>query len=86
MNPYEAARERLERANRNLKKAKAEAHRILTEAEVEWSEADDNLRRYESAPGIPQPQYRIPDYSQIPGYRPEHSAVQVIDLDTGLEV
>jgi len=58
MNPYEAARERLERANRNLKKAKAEAHRILTEAEVEWNEADDGLRQHESQPGIPLPQYR----------------------------
>ena len=46
------------RANWNLKKAKAEAHRILTEAEVEWNEADDGLRQHESQPGIPLPQYR----------------------------
>ena len=58
MNPYEAARERLERANRNLKVAKAEAERILTEAEVEWTEADANLAAHEVSPGIPQPQYR----------------------------
>jgi hypothetical protein len=58
MNAYEEARERLERANQNLKKARAEAHRILTEAEVEWNEADANLAAHESSPGIPQPQYR----------------------------
>ena len=57
-NPYEAARERLERANRNLKTAKAEARRILTEAEIEWNEADDNLRQHETTPGIPLPEYR----------------------------
>ena len=58
MNLYEAACERLERANRNLKTAKAEARRILTEAEVEWNEADDNLRQHQVSPGIPLPEYR----------------------------
>ena len=58
VNPYEAARERLELANRNLRLSKTEAHRILTEAEIEWNEADAELRKHETTPGIPLPQYR----------------------------
>jgi hypothetical protein len=57
-NPYEAACERYGRANQNWPKAKAEAERLLREADEEWSAALDNLRQYETAPGIPLPQYR----------------------------
>jgi hypothetical protein len=58
MNPYEAACERFERASRNYPKAKAEAERILREANDEYDAAEANLRQYESAPGIPLPEYR----------------------------
>lgn len=57
-NPYEAACERFEAATRNLPAAKAEASRILREADEEWDAAQVNLRQYESSPGIPLPQYR----------------------------
>jgi hypothetical protein len=58
MNPYEAACERLERASANLPKAKAEAERILREADDEYYAATANLRLYESQPGVPLPEYR----------------------------
>lgn len=56
--PYETACERFQAASEDYRKAKAEAHRILTEAEAEYSAAEDGLRQFESAPGIPLPQYR----------------------------
>ena len=61
MNPYEEARERLELANqahRELRIAKAVLERTETVVEAEWAAATRNLRRYESKPGIPLPQYR----------------------------
>jgi hypothetical protein len=58
MNEYEQARDRFNRASKNYPKAKAEAARILAEAEAEWEAAEANLRRHESQPGIPLPQYR----------------------------
>jgi len=57
-NPYEAASERFQQASRNYPKAKAEAERILREADDEYDAAEANLRQYESQPGIPLPQYR----------------------------
>lgn len=57
-NPYEQACERFNRASANYPKAEAEAARILREANDEYDAAQANLRRYESAPGIPLPQYR----------------------------
>jgi hypothetical protein len=57
-NPYEEAAERFARADQNYPKAKAEAFRILQEADDEWAAAQANLRQYESFPGIPLPQYR----------------------------
>ncbi|HEV2452391.1 MAG TPA: hypothetical protein VGS62_10760 [Streptosporangiaceae bacterium] len=57
-NPYEEACERFNRASANYPKAKAESERILREANDEYDAAQDNLRQYESRPGIPLPQYR----------------------------
>lgn len=58
MNPYEAAVARFDRASVNHRKAHDEADRILREANDEYIAADADLRQYESAPGIPLPQYR----------------------------
>lgn len=58
MNPHEEACERFNRASENYPRAKAESERILREANEEYDAAEDNLRRYESAPGIPLPEYR----------------------------
>ena len=61
MNPYQEARERLELANqahRELRIARAVLERTETVVEAEWAAATRNLRRYESKPGIPLPQYR----------------------------
>jgi acyl-CoA hydrolase len=57
-NPYEQACERFNIASANYPKAKAEAERILREASDEYDAAAANLRRYESQPGIPLPEYR----------------------------
>lgn len=58
MNAYEEACERFDRASDNWPKAKAEAERIVREADEEYEAAWANLRRYESSPGLPLPQYR----------------------------
>ena len=61
MNPYEEARERLERANqahRELRAVKAQLENVQTLVEAEWASATRNLRRYETTPGIPLPEYR----------------------------
>ena len=61
MNAYEEARERLERANqkcRDIRITKTVLERAETAAEAEWAAATRSLRRYESKPGIPLPQYR----------------------------
>jgi hypothetical protein len=57
-NPYEEAAERFGRAAHNYPKAKAEAEKILREADDEWNAAVADLRQYESQPGIPLPEYR----------------------------
>ena len=57
-NPYEAAVERFHRAHQNYPEAKAEADRILQEADDEYEAATANLRQYETQPGIPLPEYR----------------------------
>lgn len=57
-NPYEQACDRMETARRNCREAKVEAERILRETEDEYAAALDNLRQYESQPGIPRPEYR----------------------------
>ena len=61
MNPYEEARERLERANqthRELVAIKAALENVQYLVQAEWAAATRNLRQYETTPGIPLPQYR----------------------------
>jgi hypothetical protein len=61
MNPYEEARERLERANemlREIRGAKAQLEHLHAAIEAEWGSAIRNLRQYETTPGIPLPEYR----------------------------
>ncbi len=61
MNPYETARERLERASqacRELRDAKARLEDLDVTLQAEWAAATRNLRQYETTPGIPLPQYR----------------------------
>jgi hypothetical protein len=55
---YEQACERYSAACANYPKAKAEADRILREAEDEYDAASANLRQYEISPGIPKPECR----------------------------
>ena len=62
VNPYEAACDRFNRASVNYPKAKAEAERIVREAEEEREAAQANLARYEQSPGIPLPQWRDLNY------------------------
>jgi hypothetical protein len=70
-NPYEAACERFNRASRRAYRAKADAERILREADAEYEAALANLAQYESEPGIALPQYReavrIPFPPGVPG-------------------
>lgn len=61
VNPYEAARERLELAKqacRELRIVKTVLAHAETTVEAEWAAATRNLRQYETAPGIPKPEYR----------------------------
>ena len=61
MNPYEAARERLEMADkmiRQIRDARVNLEHALTTAEAEWAAATRDLRQYETKPGIPLPEYR----------------------------
>ena len=61
MNPYEAARERLEQAVSSLRTAQKdrdEAEAYLLKAEADWATATRVLRQYETTPGIPLPEYR----------------------------
>jgi hypothetical protein len=59
--PYEATRERLERASemlREIRAVKAALKNVQICAEAEWASATRDLRQYETSPGIPLPQYR----------------------------
>lgn len=61
MNPYEAARERLELASQaclELKVIKARLEDLQITIDEEWDAATRNLRQYETTPGIPLPAYR----------------------------
>lgn len=58
LNLHEEAAARFDRATENYPRAVAEADRILREASTEVDAAEANLRQYESAPGIPRPEYR----------------------------
>ncbi|HLM89267.1 MAG TPA: hypothetical protein VK284_09595 [Streptosporangiaceae bacterium] len=57
-NPYEVARDRFERINRNRATIIAGAQATIEWAEQEWADAQGELARFESSPGIPLPQYR----------------------------
>jgi len=57
-NPYEAACYRFELISRTRAAIIARARKSIEDAEAEWDAAQANLRQYESAPGIPLPQYR----------------------------
>ena len=61
MNPYETARERLERASQaclEVKAAKARLEDLQITIEAEWAAATENLSQHESQAGIPLSQYR----------------------------
>lgn len=55
---YERAAERAERSFENLKAVKAEADRMIEEAEYEYADACTDLATYEDRPGIPKEEYR----------------------------
>jgi hypothetical protein len=55
---YEAAAERFNRASARIPEARAEAFRLMADAEAEYEAAAADLARYESKPGVPLPQYR----------------------------
>ena len=62
MSAYETARERLEHAHQIHPSDQGTPgsclEHALTTAEAEWAAAQRDLRRYETKPGIPLPQYR----------------------------
>lgn len=55
---YEYAAGQFSAARESLLKARAEGERICREACRAYDEAEASLRRYESKPGIPKPEYR----------------------------
>lgn len=57
-NEYEAAARRFNLASARYPQMAAAAERMLNEASDEFDAAQDNLRLFESYPGIPLPQYR----------------------------
>jgi hypothetical protein len=60
-NAYEEARERLELANKACREIRATMDALKsaeTVVEAEWAAAMRNVRKYETSPGIPLPQYR----------------------------
>jgi hypothetical protein len=58
MNDYERACERFNRISGSIAEIQQEAKAVIQWAEDEYAAAQDNLRQYESSPGIPLPQYR----------------------------
>lgn len=56
-NPYEAAAERFCAAESARSAAREEASRIMAAADEAYDAASEDLRQYESRPGIPLPQY-----------------------------
>ena len=58
---HDLAGDQLELAARDLEKARRRAERIIRDAEARWEAADANLRRHESAPGIPLPDCWVQD-------------------------
>ena len=60
MNDYELAAERFETISRNHQAIIDAAEAVARWAREEYAAAQDNLRKYESRPGIPLPEYRQP--------------------------
>ncbi len=60
MNAYDLACSRMDTARRRCQRARRLAERIVREADQEYDLADANLARYETRPGVPRPEYRIP--------------------------
>lgn len=58
MNDYEAALERFERISRSIIQIIDDAQAVIDWVNAEYCNAQDNLRQYESQPGVPLPQYR----------------------------
>ena len=63
MNDYEKACERFEQISRNYDAITKTAKAVIQWADDEYAAAQDNLRQYESKPGIPLPQYREREWS-----------------------
>jgi hypothetical protein len=59
-NLYEIACERFNRISGSIAAIKAEAQSVIQWADDEYDAASENLRLYESEPGIPLPEYRTP--------------------------
>jgi hypothetical protein len=55
---YEQAVKRFSAAVRDHAIARTEAEAMVAAADEEWEAAEANLRRYESQPGIPLPEFR----------------------------
>ncbi len=60
MNDYEKACERFNRISGSYEQIKRTAAGVIEWADDEYEAAQDNLRQYESQPGVPLPQYRQP--------------------------
>lgn len=57
-NPYELAVERFNRISASIQAIKDQAQSVIQWAEAEYDAASENLRQYESQPGIALPEYR----------------------------
>lgn len=59
-NPYELAAERFNRISQSIAAIKAQAQSVIQWCDDEYDAASENLRQYESQPGIALPEYRTP--------------------------
>ena len=66
MNDYELACERFNRISQDFAKIVEAAQGVITWANEEYEAAQDSLRKYESSPGIPLPEYRQPSTIESP--------------------
>ena len=58
MTPYERAAQRFENISRNYADITRAARAVTGWADGEYTAAQDGLRQYELAPGLPKPEYR----------------------------
>ncbi len=58
MNTYEQACQRFERISRDRQHIQEAARQVIDWADNEYEAAQENLRHYEQAPGIPLPEYQ----------------------------